>query len=182
MVSVSGWCCAGLRSFLASMFVVWLAANVDAVDPPRVLEDYNDTSAWRAAPSDGVELKFATDEGTQGNGAAHSILDDDDKNIWHSKPNELKAWLQIDFLKLREYEGFILSWDESAFAVDYNVLISNEGQHWTTAYTVRGGDGAYDYLPLPEMESRFARRQLKANKSSRIQTIKLSYIIYQLIS
>jgi hypothetical protein len=63
MVSVSGWYCAGLRSFLASMFVVWLAANVHAVDPPRVLEDFSETSAWRAAPSDGVELKFATDEG-----------------------------------------------------------------------------------------------------------------------
>ncbi len=85
---------------------------------------------------------------------------------WRSAADDIRPWLQVDFQKKREFGGLILDWEEDQHATDYQVLLSNDGQDWKAAYSVRGSNGGNDYLPMRESESRFVKLDVITKNSS----------------
>jgi hypothetical protein len=98
---------------------------------------------------------------------AAMVLDPDPNSRWLSGNEEEAQWLQVDFLKVREYGGLVIDWDEEDYATAYQVEISEDGQDWRGMYAVAGGNGGRDYIYLPDTESRYLR--LLFQRSSRGQ-------------
>jgi hypothetical protein len=65
--------------------------------------------------------------------------------------------LSVDFHYAKEIGGFVLRWDSTAFAASYHIELSDDGNAWTTVYTVAHGNGGRDYLSTPGAEGRFLR-------------------------
>ncbi len=89
------------------------------------------------------------------------ILDQDPATSWHSGTVAPGQWVIIDFGKTREYGGLVIDWDESDFAIAYEVQVSDDQQSWTTAYTSTAGNGGRDYIYMPDAESRYVRLKLQ---------------------
>lgn len=85
------------------------------------------------------------------------IFQDKTVDGWRSAVGDSQVWLQVDFMRRREFGGLILDWDEEDYARDYQISYSDDGQHWMTVYTVQGGNGGRDYLPLPESDTRYLK-------------------------
>lgn len=63
---------------------------------------------------------------------------------------------QIDFLRSREFGGFVVDWPEGRPG-DYEVQLSDDAKTWTTVWRVRGASGRRDYVFVPEGEARYVR-------------------------
>ena len=79
-------------------------------------------------------------------------------------PNARQAFV-IDFLRSREFGGLKLDWEAGHHAADYTVDFSPDGKAWDTKYRVTGGNGARDYIFLPESDTRFVRLTLERGPS-----------------
>ena len=66
-------------------------------------------------------------------------------------------YLEIDFLKRREFGGLVLDWDRASRPQSYTVSSSVDGRTFTPVYTVGGSTAPRDYLYLPESDARFLR-------------------------
>jgi hypothetical protein len=66
----------------------------------------------------------------------------------------------LDFGRMREYGGLVITWADGERAADYDVEVSADGQDWRVVRQVRLGAGPRDYLALPETESRWLRLKL----------------------
>jgi hypothetical protein len=85
-------------------------------------------------------------------------LDGDLSTAWTSDPGTGKAQsLTIDLGQVREFGGLVLRWRSGAFALQYYVQFSDEGEHWQTVESVSDGSGGPDALRLPDAETRFVR-------------------------
>lgn len=89
------------------------------------------------------------------------VIDHDPLSEWHSGPLAEDQWLQLDFLKNREYGGLVIDWDANDYATTYQVQISDDGEDWHTVYSVSSGNGGRDYVYLPDAESRYLRLMLQ---------------------
>ncbi len=96
---------------------------------------------------------------TPGHPAA-AVLDTAGGAGWESVRRAAGQVLTLDFLRPREYGGLVIDWVAGHHATDYTVETSADGTSWSTAYSVRGGNGGRDYLYLPEHESRWLRLRL----------------------
>jgi hypothetical protein len=92
-----------------------------------------------------------------------NALDGNPQTAWKS-PAVNATWT-ADFLEPREYGGLVLTWGKEAFASDYDVQISDDGQEWQTVRQIRGGNGGKDFLALPETESRHLRLERQKSPS-----------------
>jgi len=79
-------------------------------------------------------------------------------------PNARQAMV-VDFLKGREFGGLRIDWQPEHHATDYSVDYSADGKTWETRYRVTGGNGALDYLLLPESDTRYVRLALERGPS-----------------
>jgi F5/8 type C domain/Carbohydrate binding domain (family 11) len=95
------------------------------------------------------------------------MLDGSTETVWKSQPVPREQWVQLDFVRNREYGGLVIDWDPEDYAIAYEVRVSNDGQGWTTAYTTATGHGGRDYVYMPDAESRYVRLELR--RSSRAQ-------------
>lgn len=89
------------------------------------------------------------------------VLDEDPYTRWRSGTLGAEQWLMLDFGQLREYGGLVVDWDPEDYAVVYEVLTSDDGARWTSAYRSTRGNGARDYVYLPDGESRYVRLALQ---------------------
>ncbi len=78
-----------------------------------------------------------------------------------------REWLWIDFHYLKEIGGLVIDWDTERYAVSYEVQLSDDGNEWTTAYTVVGGNGGRDFIYLPEKDARFMRINLTKSSAGK---------------
>jgi hypothetical protein len=95
------------------------------------------------------------------------VLDDDAETSWRSDPAPEEQWLQIDFVRQRDFGGLRIDWDPLDYATEYRVEVSDDGERWKTAYVVERGRGGHDYVYMPDAESRYVRIDLE--QSSRHQ-------------
>lgn len=118
-------------------------------------------------PVTAYDLTPALDATSQAPGAtAAAALDGDSTTAWRSG-RDGEQRLTVDFGRTREYGGLVLHWDPADHATNYGVATSADGRAWTPAYTVRGGDGGRDFIPLPETESRWLRLTLQKSARGR---------------
>ena len=64
-----------------------------------------------------------------------------------SSPTGATAWVNLDFGTEQTFKRVYLLW-ELAHAADYDVVVSNDNQTWTTIGMVRNGDGYQDILDV----------------------------------
>ena len=103
-----------------------------------------------------VTASTATDDD-----APERVLDADPYTRWHSGVLGPDQWLMLDFGQLREYGGLVVDWDPDDYAAVYEVLTSDDGARWTSAYRSTRGNGGRDYVYLPDGESRYIRLALQ---------------------
>ncbi|CAI8861790.1 GH15 family glucan-1,4-alpha-glucosidase [Methylocaldum szegediense] len=108
--------------------------------------------------------KVTASTSAEGHGP-QAVLDGNAETSWRSGALAESQWLQIDFLKRREYGGLVIEWDRDDYATAYEVQISENGKAWQPVYSVGQGNGRRDYIYMPDAESRYLRLELK--KSSR---------------
>ncbi len=113
-------------------------------------------------PYDLVPAVSASSSAAKGEPAL--ALDGDTNTVWRSGAGG-EQWLVADFKRVREYGGLTIDWAHGAQAVDYSVDTSSDGQRWAAAYTVRGSDGARDYIPLRYGESRWLRIAMRRGEA-----------------
>ncbi len=91
-----------------------------------------------------------------------AVVDGDPATVWRSVAAGAPLDVVLDLGGQREFGGLALTWADGAFARDYDVDLSDDGTTWTTVRQVRGGDGGWDPLALPESEARLVRLRLLA--------------------
>jgi hypothetical protein len=69
-------------------------------------------------------------------------VDGDPATRWSSAWRD-PQWITVDLGTVTEIGKVRLSW-ELAYASDYEIAVSDDGQAWTTVTTVSGGDGGID--------------------------------------
>ena len=100
-----------------------------------------------------------------GSDAARAI-DGDSATLWRAG-GAGEETIAIDFLRAREFGGFVIDWDSTRYATDYAVETSEDGARWETVYAVEFGNGGRDPIYLPESEARHLRLRLTRSAGGR---------------
>ena len=80
---------------------------------------------------------------------------------WQSEISDEPQWLLIDFQQEREYGGLVVEWEKGLQAREFDVQVSVDGSHWTTAWATSQGDAEKSYIYLPKTISRYIRLNLQ---------------------
>ena len=86
-------------------------------------------------------------------GDASAALDGRPETAWNAAPG---ASLTLDWGEEREFGGLALDW-LPADRLDYTVELSSDGRAFAPVWTVDGGRGGPNVVPLPEASARFVR-------------------------
>jgi hypothetical protein len=86
---------------------------------------------------------------------------------WRTDPAGGHVLLAVDFHRSKEVGGLVIDWDSLDYATSYDVSLSDDGNEWTPAYSVKNGNGHRDYVPMHDCEGRFFRLDLKASSRGR---------------
>nr|WP_307812571.1 discoidin domain-containing protein [Phycicoccus sp. CSK15P-2] len=73
-------------------------------------------------------------------------VDGDLATRWASERDD-DEWIEVDLGEVATLERLDLTW-EAAYGSAYDVLVSDDGESWTTAESVTGGDGGTDTVAL----------------------------------
>jgi hypothetical protein len=140
---------ASYSSMLAGVLAVLaasLASGADEQLPPR--------SEWRATASS-----------TPLHGLTPAMaIDGDPSTKWDGnfRPGN---WLQVDLGGEARIGGVILQWDE-AYAREYKIQYSVDGQHWQTAFQTEDSMGGVDYALFPSVRARYLRLASPLNSAN----------------
>ena len=119
---------------------------------------------FRFEPIDDAAARTAMAEVTSTGGAPGNMPAIDSAGTllgnWKSSPGEDRASLQVDFHRMRDVGGLLIDWDSLAWASAYDVRFSDDGNEWTTAYSVTDGNGRRDYIDTHEGECRYLRLEM----------------------
>ncbi len=83
-------------------------------------------------------------------------FDDNPKTRWASEYNVSEVWLQADLGKKTRIRNLTIIW-EAAFALDYEVLVSNDGAKWTSIHHQTEGKGGEERLSGLSGKGRYLR-------------------------
>jgi hypothetical protein len=99
----------------------------------------------------------ATASSTQGGGLeATKATDGDLTTRWASAGGVDPSWLQVDLGAVKSFNTAVLSW-EAAFATQYQIQVSNDGQTWSVAANNTNGHGGVETVVFPTVQGRFVR-------------------------
>nr|MBC8485187.1 discoidin domain-containing protein [Bacteroidota bacterium] len=82
--------------------------------------------------------------------------------MWQSNSDD-KQWIEIDFRDMIEFSGISIDWTDD-YASEYDVLISEDGNDWTTIYNVQKSSNEQDKIYLNHTVTRYIK--INCNKSS----------------
>jgi type 1 glutamine amidotransferase len=121
----------------------------------------------------GNSAQCSSAENESGMFDAMNIIDGDTTTRWSSAPSDT-AWVVVDLQKSYSISRIILTW-EASFASHYEILGSENGDHWRTLHKVTHGDGSIDEIRFPPARARFIKvlATERANK-------KWGYSLYEL--
>ncbi len=102
--------------------------------------------------------------------AAHA-MDGDSGTAWRTPPGSA-AELTFDLGTLRGFGAARLAWAGSA-PPGYTLLVSDDGHHWKSVYSVRHSDGGRDYLFTGAQETRWVRLHLAAGPEVALRELTL---------
>jgi len=95
---------------------------------------------------------------------AADAVDGDTTSAWRSR-NAGEQSLTLDLGAAREFGGLVLHWAGEAFAIRYDVALSDDGETWRSVRRVVAGNGGVDPLYLPESEARYIKIDLHSGPS-----------------
>jgi len=78
------------------------------------------------------------------------------KTRWDSRHSQDPQWIMLDFGKSTNFSKIILYW-ENAYAVAYEIQVSDDAQNWKAVYTESNGDGNTDIIDLQPQKARYVR-------------------------
>ncbi|HBA83490.1 MAG TPA: hypothetical protein DCZ95_05280 [Verrucomicrobia bacterium] len=94
-------------------------------------------------------------------------------NAWVS-PASLPVSIQLDLRREKSFGGVRIDWGAN-YAVDLDLLASNDGVKWEKAAELREGTGGFDVLSYPSSKGRFVRLDLlKAFRDGPVEIRELS--------
>ena len=133
---------AGVLGVLA----VSLASAADEQLPPR--------GEWRATASSTLHRGMTP----------AMAIDGDPSTKWDGNfaPGQ---WLQVDMGGAALIGGIIIQWDE-AFAPEYTIQYSVDGQHWQIAFQTSDSMGGVDYVLFPSVRARYLRLTSPPNSAN----------------
>jgi hypothetical protein len=84
---------------------------------------------------------------TQGSFAASNVTDGSLSSRWASLQRLDPQWIYVDLGAVYTISRIVLRW-ESAYAVAYQLQVSNDATTWTDVYSTTTGDGGVDDIAL----------------------------------
>ncbi len=141
--TVKLWC---LLAALLGILAASLASAADDQLPPR--------SEWQAA---------ASSPAAHGMGPAEAI-DGDPSTKWDGSFAS-GQWFQVDMGREALIGGVIIQWDV-AFAQEYEIQYSLNGQHWQKAFQTSDSPGGVDYVLFPSVRARYLRLASPPNSAN----------------
>jgi hypothetical protein len=84
-------------------------------------------------------------------------------------------WLQVDMGRRALIGGVILQWDE-AYAPEYKIEYSVDGQHWQTAFQTSDSLGGVDYVLFPSVRARYLRLASPPNSERRRIAVRIELL------
>jgi hypothetical protein len=79
-----------------------------------------------------------------------NVYDNNLESRWSSEFSD-DQWLEIDFQETKSIEGLLLYWQE-AFAVSYEVLLSEDGENWRLVYSQNDSQGGCEEIIFQEVK------------------------------
>lgn len=100
-------------------------------------------------------MQATASSGQGGALGAEKAIDGNPATRWSSAFND-DEWWQVEFARPIELSGLRILW-ETAFAENYQIEVSDNGESWRTLYRVKEGDGGPDFVFFTPVETRFLR-------------------------
>lgn len=121
-----------------------------------------DELVWEArrAPRDVFPVPKAEASTFLPGAAPENVLDPDPQTAWHSGVLVPEQWLQVDFQVPREIGAVVVEWDLLDFALEYQLLASEDGERWWRVFQSSHCDGGRDVIPTGETVARYLRFEL----------------------
>ncbi|MDD4869179.1 MAG: discoidin domain-containing protein [Kiritimatiellae bacterium] len=86
-----------------------------------------------------------------------NVLDGNPKTRWASGAfKQHPEWLQVDFKKNVSIDKLAINW-ENAFALDYNIQVSDDREKWKTVRHIKGGKGGREIIEKLSAKGRYLR-------------------------
>jgi hypothetical protein len=98
--------------------------------------------------------------------SAGSLVDNSCMTYWQSRGVKDQS-VVIDFTMKREFGGLQIVWLEGQYAERFDILLSDDGDQWESAYSVTSNRGDVSFIRLPEAESWYLKLDLKTCKSEK---------------
>ncbi|MCR5703429.1 MAG: discoidin domain-containing protein [Eubacterium sp.] len=100
----------------------------------------------------------ANQSGSEGAGVnANYAVDGNEGTRWASNYDD-DAWMTLDFGQAYTINKIKIQW-EAAYGKDYDILVSTDGQNWTTVKELRNQDGGLDEFTFQEQTVRYMKLQ-----------------------
>lgn len=122
---------------------------------------YLDDFKFEALPPPSNILPQPTLAATTHNESINLIADGDLQTVWQSAVQPEQQAILLDLQSSTEFGGLVIDWDEKDFARKYDVLSSNDGKQWDTAYSVITGKAGRSYIYLKDLQVRYLKLQLQ---------------------
>ena len=83
-------------------------------------------------------------------------IDGDMKTRWSSQPRQDPQWIMLDLGERKDFSRVILHW-ENAYAVAYNIQISDDSKTWQNVYVKSDGHGGSETVDLSPLRARYIK-------------------------
>ena len=104
------------------------------------------------------------------------MADHSDKTYWQSRGVKDQHVI-VDFTTRREFGGFQIKWLKGNDAKSFDILLSEDGIKWDSAYSVRDNRHEVSFIRLPEAEAKFVKIDLlKSNAEKAFGISELKFL------
>jgi mannan endo-1,4-beta-mannosidase len=86
---------------------------------------------------------------------ARNAIDGDTATRWNSEAKD-DEWIILDLKAQYKIDKIVIKW-EVAFASDYKIQVSDNGDKWTDVINIKNGDGQNDIHDLPSVKTHFIK-------------------------
>ena len=89
-----------------------------------------------------------------------AVTDGNTGSAWSARPGG-PQWVSVDLGKTRTFRRIVLTW-ESRACEDYDILVSDDGENWRSAYSSGKASGSVDEIEIDPVIARYVKVEGKA--------------------
>ncbi len=86
---------------------------------------------------------------------AQNAFDGDDVKRWASSGKDTE-WIAVDLGEETDIDAVFINW-ENAYAKDFDIEVSNDGENWETVASVKDGKGGLNTVSFPAIKRRYVK-------------------------